>query len=501
MTDRLDVLVVGAGPTGLTLACDLLRRGLRIRTIDAAAHGFTGSRAKGIQPRTLEVFDDLEVLDDIAAHATTYPKLAIHLGPLTLPKTMIARHDQTEDVPHPDTLLIAQYDTDGCLRRRLTDLGGQVEFRTRIASQEDQGDGIVATIEGPGGLETIRTRFLVGADGGASAVRKQAGTEFVGSTDESDRIIVADVVVDELSRDRWHIWPRRAGRFTGLCPLPGGEKFQLMIRLREGEQPALDLASIDQRVHAVTGVHVREIDWSSVWRPNVRLVGCYREGSVLLAGDSAHVHTPAGAQGLNTGIQDAYNLGWKLGQVLAGAPESLLDSYDAERRPVAARVLGLSSELYQDLSGRPLAALNRGAEARQLTLSYRGGPLAADSGDREDGVRAGDRAPDARYVTADGCRLSLFAAFRGPHFTLLAVGDAAVAGLATHVWPDSGASLRAVEIVTGAAPGLERIYGLDRPAQILVRPDGYVAYVATSDYEARLARAAAVMAPSTSVSR
>ncbi len=487
----IDVLVAGAGPTGLTLACDLVRRGVRVRIVDAAEGGFPGSRAKGVQPRTLEVFDDLGVLSDIVAHATTYPMLGIHLGPVTVPKTMIRRHGHREDVPYADTLLIAQYDTDACLRRRLQELGGEVEYRTRLIAYQDDEDGIVATVEGPGGAHEIRSRFLVGADGGASAVRKQAEIEFVGSTDEGDRMIVADVRVDRLSRDRWHLWPRRAGRFTGLCPLPGDEKkFQLMIRLRRDEEPKLDLAALDRRVHEVTGVHVEEITWASVWRPNVRLAERYRRGNVLLAGDAAHVHTPAGAQGLNTGVQDAYNLGWKLGQVIAGAPDALLDTYDAERRPVAARVLGLSSELYQDISSRPLAAAKRGDEERQLTLSYSGGPLTTPGGRPDGAVQAGDRAPDARYDGAD-CRL--FDALRGPHFSLLAIGDSAIEDVPERVWPDRGAPLRTVAIQAG---GLSRAYGLDGPAQILVRPDGYVGHVATRDYEAALVSSARILAPS-----
>ena len=166
-------------------------------------------------------------------------------------------------------------------------------------------------------------------------------------------------------------------RFLALCPLPG-EKFQLMLRLKPGETPDRDPAAISRLVHEASGragLRIREVFWSSVFRPNVRLVERYRAGNAFLAGDAAHVHTPAGAQGLNTGVQDAYNLGWKLAQVLAGAPQALLDSYQAERRPVAARVLGLSSDLYQKIGDRPLAAATRGDEERQLKLNYRDSPL------------------------------------------------------------------------------------------------------------------------------
>jgi 2-polyprenyl-6-methoxyphenol hydroxylase-like FAD-dependent oxidoreductase len=499
MTDKLDVLIVGAGPAGLTMACDLARRGVRYHVIDAADSGFQGSRAKGVQPRTLEVFDDLGLVEDIIEHSIQYPLLGIHAGPITVPWRMIRRHKATEDVPYPETRLVPQYDTDACLRRRLIDLGGKVEFSTRLTSYIDKGDGIVATVTGPTGERTIDARFLVGADGAASAVRFHADIDFVGETDESDKMIVADVLVDGLSRNRWHIWPRNGGRFMALCPLPG-EKFQLMLRLKPGETPDRDPSAIDRLVQQASGsagLRIRQVLWSSVFRPNVRLAERYRSGNVFLAGDAAHVHTPAGAQGLNTGVQDSYNLGWKLAQVLAGAPEGLLDSYEAERRPVAARVLGLSSELYEGLTSRPLAAAKRGDEERQLQLTYRGGPLAdAGSTDARESVQAGDRAPNAQYRDRDGHIGTLFELFQGPHFTLLAVGDRAVEAASSLVWPSRGAKLRIVRIPTGSAPGLERIYGLRAPVQALVRPDGYVAYVATDEWGAALTSAAQALAPS-----
>jgi 2-polyprenyl-6-methoxyphenol hydroxylase-like FAD-dependent oxidoreductase len=499
-TERIEVLVVGAGPTGLTLACDLLRRGIQVRIIDAAEQGFAGSRAKGLQPRTLEVFHDLGVLDDIASCGSKYPLLGIHLGPLAIPWAMQRRQKPSEHIPYPNTLLVAQSDTEACLRRRLEDLGGRVEFGKRYLSCDDGPDGVVATVAEPAGATEIHTKFLVGADGGASIVRKQAGISFVGSTDESDRMIVADVIVDRLSRNRWHIWPRTGGRFMALCPLPDGKKFQLMLRLRPDESADLDQISIDRLVSALSGraeIRVEQVIWASVFRPNVRLVERYRSGNVFLAGDAAHVHTPMGAQGLNTGVQDAYNLAWKLGQVIAGAPDALLDTYEAERRPVAARVLGLSNELYAGLKSKPLAAAKRGDEERQLKLSYGGGPLAAHDGRRTGAVRAGDRAPDGAYTDIDGRTSRLFDAFQGPHFTLLALGDAAITATvaAEDGWPDRGASLRAVRIATGAAPDLCTAYGLNSPGQVLVRPDGYVAHVATGDWESMVARSARTMAP------
>ncbi|MFG1654880.1 FAD-dependent monooxygenase [Micromonospora sp. NPDC049275] len=497
MTDRIDVLVVGAGPAGLALACDLQRRGVRLRVIDAADHSFEGSRAKGIQPRTQEVLDDLGILAEIQSRSSLYPLLGAHVGPLTVPWVMIKHRKSTEDVPHPNTLLVAQYETDAAIKRRLEQLGGTVEYRTRLSSYEQDADGVVATVEGPAGTERIRARFLVGADGGGSAVRRTAGIDFLGDTDESDRMVVADVTLTGLPRNRWHIWPRSNGRFMALCPLPDGDKFQLMLKLRPNEKADLGQEAVDRLVHEFAGskLHVTEVHWASVWRPNVRLAQRYRSRNVFLVGDAAHVHPPTGGQGLNTGVQDAYNLGWKLGQVLAGAPDDLLDTYEAERQPVAVRVLGLSSDIYTRMSSRPLAAVKRGDEERQLALNYRGGPLAADSGEESPNVLAGDRAPNARFLDTDGRPGQLFDAFRGAHFTLIAVGEPAVSALTQISWPGTGAALKTVEVAEKDAAGVRRIYGITSSAQILVRPDGYVAYVTHDDWTGTLSRYSTFMLP------
>nr|BFE58997.1 FAD-dependent oxidoreductase [Dactylosporangium thailandense] len=456
MPSTLDVLVVGAGPAGLTLALDLRRRGVACRVISAAPGGFE--------------------------------------GPLTIPVAMYRRRRPAPDVPHPDTLLVPQYRTDAALRGRLGELGGRVEFATTVETVLDGPEHVTATVRGPAGAEAIPARYVVGADGGASTVRHLAGIAFEGRTDESDRMIVADVTVRGPSRDRWHIWPRRHGRFVALCPLPGG-RFQLMYRLRRAEEAdtspgalAAALAALPGRAKPV----LREVHWASVWRPNIRIAARYRLGWLLLTGDAGHVHPPTGAQGMNTGIQDAYNLGWKLAQVLAGAPDGLLDTYEAERRPVAAHVLGLAGALYTSLDGKPRKAIRRGDEERQLRLSYAGGPLAPAG--PASGVRPGDRAPDAVYQDEDGRHRRLHDAFRGPHFTLLAVGADAIAGLPGGVWPAHGAALRTVSIPRPPAR-LRRTYGIRGPAQILVRPDGYVASVAHGAWRDALAESAARMAP------
>lgn len=466
---QVDVLVVGAGPAGSVLASDLVRRGVEVRLIDKAGAAFAGSRAKGIQPRTQEVFDDLGVLDQVLAAGGRYPWMTAHLGRLRLSWPMQRSHDRSAAIPYPNVLMLPQHETDRILHDRLRQQGLQVEFDSTLTSLDQNAEAVVATVESARGGETITARYLVGADGGGSTTRKQVNVPFIGSTDASDRMIIADAEIDGLARNRWHVWPRAQGRFLAICPLPGSAQFQIMLRLRPDEDPDLSEPALAESVRTLTADHalcLHGLTWASVFRPNIRVVERYRSGRVLLVGDAAHVHTPAGAQGLNTGVQDSYNLGWKLGQVLAGAPDALLDTYETERLPVAARVLGISTELYAGLEKRRLSSLRRGDEERQLGLSYRGTSLAPLTSERTETLRVGDRAPDGR----DGSK-RLFDVFRGPHFTLLAYDCAPAVD-----WPTTGAPVHTATI-SAAAKQLRIDYGITKPTQILIRPDGYIAQI------------------------
>lgn len=505
MNSSVDVLIVGAGTTGLTLACDLQRRGVDFELIDAAPGPLPGSRAKAVQPRTLEVADDLGVLPELDSCSMLYPPIGKHSESGIAVSDMYAFQESTDDVPHANTLLLAQYDTDAAFRHRLAALGGGVRQSSKLVDLVIGSDGVEATIDTPDGERRIAARYLVGADGGGSPTRNFAGVAFEGNTVESDRILIADVILDGVSRDYWHMWPGEGGRRMSIVPLPGGVKFQLMVPLAPDQNPELTPESIERLTFEQhTGdpnVKVKEIFWSTVWRQNVRLADRYRVGPVFLAGDAAHVHPPTGGQGMNTGIQDSYNLGWKLGQVLAGAAEQLLDTYEIERRPVAERVLGRAKALLEGAAerGAQAQAPARGEEERQLTLSYSGRGLAVAGDELEGsthsaGVRAGDRAPDAPFVDESGIARRVHETLRGPHFTLLAIGRDAVEAGAGDAWPDRGADLVVVPIPDPEA-SLMKIYGVDGPLQILVRPDGYVAYVLAGAWHAGLAEYATRVAP------
>ncbi|MER6288967.1 FAD-dependent oxidoreductase [Streptomyces sviceus] len=503
----IDVLVIGAGPSGTALAIDLVRRGLDVRIVDRAPHAFDGSRAKGVQPRSLEVLEDLGALNDVLAGGSTYPKLGLHAGPLAVPWKMFPHKEATPDVPYPNTWLIPQFRTDRALHARLSELGCAIEFGRELTELTQDEDTVVAKVTGTDGTEEIVARYLVGADGGSSAVRKQLGVGFVGTTDDSDRMLIVDASVTGLTRDRWHMWPGRSGKLVGACPLPDSDMFQWMIRLTPDEEPPSTKNDILSRIHDHTHnrrIQLHGIHWKSVFRPNIRLAESYRRGRVFLAGDAAHVHTPAGAQGLNTGIQDGYNLGWKLGQVLAGADPKLLDTYEAERQPIAAGVLGLSTEKWGGIAKLDPSSMKRGKDEQQLTLTYYGGPLAPADGMRTRTLRVGDRAPDAELLDADGVAARLFDAFRGPDFTAIAYGHDAARDLGQLPWPTAGARLKRLTVGPAATHGLtfsdpkstlRRAYGLTGDSLLLIRPDGYLGHIATRDFLSRTQTAVRAMTP------
>ncbi|MGW1215506.1 FAD-dependent monooxygenase [Streptomyces sp. NPDC002499] len=460
----VDVLIVGAGPTGLALGIDLARRGVDALVVERGEGLARGSRGKGIQPRTMEVFEDLGVLDGILAAGAEYP-----VGMIWQDGKQVGEHrmmdpaeDAEENTRFTGPWMVPQWRTQELLFARLTELGGRVEFGREVVSLDESpgrpGDGV--TVRFAAG-DPVRARYVVAADGGRSAVRRGLGIGMDGETVDPNPMLVADVRIAGLGRDHWHVFPPHGDGegFLAICPLAGTEDFQVVAQFPEGTAVDTSLDGVRKVVAARSHLapeDVTELRWSSNFQPRAALADRFRAGRVFLAGDAAHVHSPAGGQGLNTSVQDAYNLGWKLGAVLrGGAPEELLDTYEEERRPIAAQVLGLSTGVHR-------GEVKRGKATRQLGLGYRESSLTVDTRTAPERVRAGDRAPD---VTVAGTRL--FDALQGPHWTLLALG----ADLDADVPSALPETVRVVH-----APA-EETYG---PGLFLVRPDGYVGWAGTS---------------------
>ncbi|XAH25201.1 FAD-dependent oxidoreductase [Xylophilus sp. GW821-FHT01B05] len=486
MTKHLsvDVLICGAGAAGLTLAIDLARRGLSFRLIEKMDGPFRGSRGKGIQPRTQEVFEDLGILDRVVAAGGLYPPQREYRADGSYAESLVMEHEPaTPAEPYHLPLMVPQFLTEGVMRERLTELGQRPAFSCELIGFEQDQDGVTARLTGPAGEETIRARYLVGADGGRSFVRHALDVGFPGKT-LGMRAVVADVVLSGLGREAWHRF-NAAGMDTqvALCPLAGTELFQLQAAIPLEGDVDLSAAGLSAMVAERTGrndIRIQSVSWASAFHMNARLAERYRVGRVLLVGDAAHTHPPTGGQGLNTSVQDAYNLGWKLAAVAGGASDTLLDSYEAERRPVAAGMLGLATKL---LDAAKRGDMRRGREVHQLDIGYPGSPLALEQPARTQGLLAGDRAPDAPIMGAAGQPTRLFELFKGSHWTLLgyeAQSPAVPARPGLHIH-----TVGAHGDLRDEGGHFHQAYALRPGDGVLVRPDGYIgAIVAASDAEA-----------------
>jgi|HubBroStandDraft_6_1064221.scaffolds.fasta_scaffold111135_3 2-polyprenyl-6-methoxyphenol hydroxylase-like FAD-dependent oxidoreductase len=491
MSPPSSVLISGAGPTGLALACDLARRHIPFRIVDKATAYFPGSRGKGLQPRSMEVLDDFGVIESILANGRFHLPFRGYDGAKVVgDRDMHEGREPTPDVPYASPLIIPQWRVEEILRARLAQSGHHVELGVELVGFEQNGDGVIASLVNQGNPERVRANFLVGADGGHSFVRHALHVGFAGETWTTERMLVGDVKVDTLDRDHWHSWPDKEHGWVALCPLPSTDSFQIQAQIgpEEGDQPTLERFQqiIDQRTGGL-GIRLHDATWASLYRANIRMVDRYRVGRVFLAGDAAHVHSPAGGQGMNTGIQDAYNLGWKLALALRGAPDWVLDTYEEERLPIAARMLGITSKLHRQLIPKEGAAPQRDTEFLQLGIHYRDCRLAREMREAGGALRAGDRAPDAPCRDAQGARMRLFDLFRGPHFTLLGFGPesgeagaevarAFGAAVHTHTILAAATTVDSTAILDDEGHA-HHAYGILKATQVLVRPDGYIALV------------------------
>jgi 2-polyprenyl-6-methoxyphenol hydroxylase-like FAD-dependent oxidoreductase len=482
----VDVLIVGAGPTGLMLACELARRGVAFRLIDAAPHAWRASRGKGLQPRSLELLDDLGVVERVLAGGRFHLPLRFHDAHGGYQdQDLYAGHEPDPQTPYGSPLIIPQWRVEDILRERLAEFGAEVEFGTALEHLVQDDVGVTATLVRDGAMQTARAHWLVACDGGRSTARRLLEVAFLGETLETHRMFVGDVRVSGIDREFWHAWRSEQG-FVGLAPLPNTDTFQFQASLTPDMPTEPSLPLFQQLLDTRSGrsdIRLIDASWMSYWRANVRMVDRYRVGRAFIAGDAAHVHTPAGGQGMNTGLQDAYNLGWKLAAVIQGADDALLDTYEAERLPVAASVLGLSSKLLERAMQSKHFAPRRGTETFQLDIHYRDSRLTQELRMSPGKLRAGDRAPDAPGLRQDDRAYRIFDLLRGTHFTLLAFGagwEPIMAEMEAHF----GQAVKGVIIGPSGMRDSEahaaRGYDADTDTLWLIRPDGYIG-LATND--------------------
>jgi 2-polyprenyl-6-methoxyphenol hydroxylase-like FAD-dependent oxidoreductase len=352
-----DVLVVGAGPVGLALAAALRAEGIGVVVADQQAEGANTSRACVVHARTLETLNGLGVTEELLARGLIVPRFTIR----DRDKVLMTLDFGGLPTEYPYTLMIPQNVTEAVLLARLHALGGQVHRPCRVTTLAQDADGVTATTDAG---QTIRARYAVGADGMHSAVREQAGIGFAGDS-YRETFVLADVRMEwALPASEVMLFLSPAG-LAVVAPLPGGR--HRIVATADGAPEHPDLACVqelmDARGPAAPPAKILSVGWASRFHVHHRLAARYRAGRILLAGDAAHVHSPAGGQGMNTGLQDAVALAARLVPVLTGAPATILDGYEEERRPVAEGVVALTDRMTRaaTVSSVPLRKLRNSA--------------------------------------------------------------------------------------------------------------------------------------------
>jgi 2-polyprenyl-6-methoxyphenol hydroxylase-like FAD-dependent oxidoreductase len=496
------VLIAGGGPTGLMAALELKRFGISIRIVDEAEAPVTTSRAVGIQARTLEEMELRGLADEFVRLGNRATGGDIYGEAKRLVRIDFTRIQSRYNY----RLFLSQTETERILREALEAEGSGVEWGVKLAAFAQHPSGVTASLEhSDGSLEELTVAYLIDAEGAHSIVRGTLGLDFKGKTlDQS--YVLGDLHIDgQLANSDFHIFASEHG-FMGLFPM-GGSEFRMVATNPSGAQPddappTLEhLQSIfDQRSHIPA--RIRQLTWSSWFHINSRMVSSLRVGRIFLAGDAAHIHSPAGAQGMNTGIQDAINLGWKLALVLqARATEQLLDTYEQDRLPVMRSIVSRAQDLTEVidpkhpimrsfflhlmpwLGNADFVQESTTARISQISLNYRNSPL-SDEHFADGSLLAGDRVPDIslRGANANGEdeALRLFSRLNPSRFTLLVANQAAIPAVVPAATPtvSPAATSNAIPVTSSAGNSAA---SSDRAPAANSAPASTTNFTATSD--------------------
>jgi 2-polyprenyl-6-methoxyphenol hydroxylase-like FAD-dependent oxidoreductase len=461
----VDVLVVGAGPVGLFLANECARRGLRFRIIEARSSQSIHSKALAIFPRTLEIFDMAGVVEPFLAAANRVTSVAMIAAQRRLATIPFA----PTETPYSFVAMVPQDVTEKLLVEELVRRGGVVEYNMAFVSAEQQDGQVRVLLDHNGERNELLASFVVGCDGAHSAVRHGLGLKFEGA-EYRETFLLADVETNTAVRaDQMQLCPNASGPLAVFPMSATRRRIVATIGRAEGDAPSLELVKKILGERGPERLEARELRWSSYFHIHHRNVGNLRFGRIFLAGDAAHIHSPFGGQGMNTGLQDVWNLAWKLDLFVRGyGNEPLLDSYSAERIPVIKRVIaltdfltkvmGTASRFAQALRNFMLPKVSRLAPFQrrfvqtlsELGIAYRGSPIVNGAGERyfDDSLRGGDGI-SRRY--------------------LLMIDAATQSSIEAPLEQFCRSFGSVVELRQSRSPGIT-----------LVRPDGYVAYSSRS---------------------
>ncbi|KAG2147740.1 FAD binding domain-containing protein [Suillus bovinus] len=440
---RPPVLIVGAGPAGLVAALSLLQNGISVRIIDKDPNPRIGQRGPGIWPRSLELFNFLNVpeVNGLAKPVSIIRSYKPGTLESATESSMIPHMEPTPAIPFHAPKLIGQQLLDVILRRHLAKFSCSVEMGTELCSFNQSDEGVTAVLAKNGVLETFDTKWMIGADGAKGSVRKQLGLTFLGETRDDVRLLTGDIRLYGVGLDR--AYSHRFGTFKrGVSLRPtdeiGEDGWQFVIIAND-----LDLTKVAQNEELIfdiiaslipAEVTFNKLVWVSEFRANIRMVNKFSEGRVFVAGDAAHVHSPTGGQGLNSSIQDAFNLGWKLALVEKGlADKSLLETYNAERLPVISEMLEVTTTILNNAVETGNMPAARSPILFMLGINYRfsdivldefaipGKPVNAYGVLDEGHLEAGDRAPDAPNMlqVGESDETTLFGLYRPWYHTVL----------------------------------------------------------------------------------
>jgi 2-polyprenyl-6-methoxyphenol hydroxylase-like FAD-dependent oxidoreductase len=458
-----DVLIAGAGPVGLFLANECARRGLRYRIVEAHPTQSTHSKALAIFPRTLEIFDMAGVVAPFLETANRVTSVAV----VTRVRALAHMRFAPEESPYSFIAMVPQDVTERLLAEQLRRRGGEVEYETSLVSAVRHDDYVCVTLDKKGRRVELNAAFVVGCDGAHSTVRHLLNLPFEGAQYDSLFMLADMETNDALPADELQLCPSEHGP-AAIFPMSATRRrLVATVEKAEGDAPSLDLVRQILAERAPEGIEARALHWSSFFRVHHRQAASMRVGRMFIAGDAAHIHSPYGGQGMNTGLQDVWNLVWKLDLFLRGrGNERLLESYTAERRPVIkhviettdtlTKVLGTPNKFAQVLRNAVIPMLSRLApfhhafveRLSELGIAYHGSPIVEGAGERyfDDSLRGG------------GGILGRF---------LLLSGDDADSPVTEGARRLANSLGDVVELRTGAVR-----------AVTLVRPDGYVAYAA-----------------------